>query len=369
MVSPKSPLAALILLAITATATIDVSAQTIQTQQQKLNDYRAQLGTLQREEGELRQQIATKQRELEAVRNRPSPEQAELEEARKLVEEARAENKAKPTPENDAKLKNAEFKYTLADRKFAKGSAEASALSDQIEQLQRQLGNRQSQIANLNQQISTQATATAQMEQNLAKERSLQAKELEQSRREAEAAQKEIERLKAMLAQKEAAAASGAKSAAVAKPAAPAAAKPVAAVATAPAAVAAKPAAGGGDTSIAKLTTQSEVLGALQTLAQRVDAEEKDRRGGRPVNEILHFKQMQGDQELSKRRVTMNALGNDQFRGEEDVGAGSYQLVVGLKYWKMDFTPAETGRFVFLLDYSDDKAPQLKVYKKSLEGG
>ncbi len=385
MVYPKRPLAALMLLVIATTTAISVSAQNSQAEQQKLNDYRAQLSTLQREEGELRQQITAKQRELETVRSRPSPEQAELADARKQVEAARAEFKASPTPENDAKLKNAEFKYTLADRKFAKGNAEAAAISTQIEQLQRQLGSRQSQIAGVNQQISAQATANAQLDQRLAKERSqreLQTRELEQSKREAEAAQKEIERLKAMLAQKEAATAAGAKTAAVATtataaavaaPAAAVAAKPATAVAVAaPAATSpavAKPAAaGGGDTSIAKLTTQSEVLGALQSLTQRVNAEEKDRRE-RPVNEILHFKQMQGDKEVAKRRITMNALGNGQFRGEEDVMPGSYQLVVGLKYWKLDFAPAENGRFVFLLDYSDVKAPQLKVYKKALEGG
>lgn len=392
MVYPKRPLAALMLLVIATTTAISVSAQNSAADQQKLNEYRAQLSTLQREEGELRQQITAKQRELETVRSKPSPEQAELADARQQVEAARAEFKASPTPENDAKLKNAEFKHTLADRKFAKGNAEAAAISTQIEQLQRQLSSRQSQIAGVNQQISTQATANAQLDQRLAKERSqreLQAKELEQSKRDAEAAQKEIAQLKAMLAQKEAATAAGVKTAAVAKPAAAAvvaapavaaAAKPAAAVAVAkpvsmpvaaaPAAAAsiAKPAtASGGDTSIAKLTTQSEVLGALQSLTQRVSGEEPDRRE-RPVNEILHFKQMQGGQEVAKRRITMNALGNGQFRGEEDVKPGSYQLVVGLKYWKLDFAPTDNGRFVFLLDYSNDKAPQLKVYNKALEG-
>ncbi len=382
MVHPRKSLAALLLTAIAA-ATTPAGAQNMQAEQQKLNDYRTQLGALQREEGELRQQIAVKQRELEALRNRPSPEQAELAEAQRQVDEARAENAASPSPENDARLKNAEFKYTLAERKFAKGSAEASALGNQIEQLQRQLASRQSQIGTINQQISTQTAANAQLEQRLARERSQresQARELEQTKREAEEAQKEIERLKAMLAQKEAAAATAAKAApAAAKPAAPKpvpaaapapAAQPVAAAAPAPAAQPATPAtttAGGGDPSIARLTTQSEVLGALKALAGRVDSD-SDRRD-RPVNEILHFKQMQGDTEVAKRRVTMNALGSGQFRGETDVQPGSYQLVVGLKYWKMDFAANDSGRVVFLLDYSNDKAPQLKVYKKALEGG
>ena len=380
---PKKALAALMLLAIASAVPLTVHAQNIQAEQQKLNDYRSQLSALQREEAELRQQVAAKKKQLEAVRNRPSPEQAELAEARKLVDEARAEFKANASPENDAKLKNAEFKYTLAERKFEKGNAEAAALTAQIETLQRQASSRQSQIASVNQQVSAQASSNAQLEQRLAKEQSqreVQSRELEQTRRENEAAQKEIERLKAMLAQKEAATAAAAKAAPVAAVAAakPAAAKPVVAAATpavattaAVAPAAAKPAAaataGGGDTSIAKLTTQTQVLSALQTVAQQSSVEEKDRRG-RPVNEILHFKQMQGGKEVAKRRITMNALGNGQFRGEEEVQPGSYQLVVGLKYWKMDFAAGENGRFVFLLDYSDEKAPKLKVYNKSLEG-
>jgi hypothetical protein len=381
----KRPLASLILLAVTGLATPTIATPDIRAEQQKLNDFRSLLGTLQREEAELLRQIADKQRELEVARNRPSPEQAELTTTRKLVEQARSELRANPSPENEAKLKNAEFKLTLAERKLASANSEVAALTAQLEQLERQLASRQSQISGVNQQIAAQASANAELEQRLARERQQreqQSRELEQSRREAEAAQKEIERLKAMLAAREASAAAAAKSAA----AAPAAAKPAQAAATAapapaaapapvpaPAAAtptpAAKPAApAGGTTDIAKLTTQSEVLATLQGLEQRLSGTEL-KRGERPVNQILHLKQMQGGREVGKSRITMHALGNGQFRGEEDVKPGTYQLVVGLKYWEMAFGANESGRFVFLLDESNEGAPQLRVYRKALEGG
>src|SRR5689334_12414829 len=61
----------------------------------------------------LNQQIAAKQQQIVTLRNRPSPEQAEMVEAQKVADEARAAYKAAPNTDNDAKVKNAEFKYKL----------------------------------------------------------------------------------------------------------------------------------------------------------------------------------------------------------------------------------------------------------------
>jgi chromosome segregation ATPase len=362
MDSRRSTAACLLMMAaatwVSAAAAQETGARDIGVEQQRLVDYRAQLSTLEREQSALQQQIRSKQQALEELRSRPAPEQAELTAARREVDEARAAFETAPGSDGEARLKNAEFKLTLAERKASKDSPQAAALAEEIEQLQARAGSRQNQIATLRQQIDTQASRTSQLQQRLADERSRreqQAQELARTREEADQAQREIERLKALLASREAAEAPITETAPAAE------AEAATATAAAPAATTTAAAA------VQTLGNQGDVVAALQQLEQRL-ASEGDKRV-RTVNEILHLKRLQNGEEVAKSRVTLRALGAQQYRGTETLVPGDYEMVLGFNRWPLKLDGSHSGDMVFLLDYRDTGKPQIQLYKRSLEGG
>lgn len=348
----------------------DVNSADVDVEQQKLVDLRARLAALAQDQKKLEQLIGEKQTRLQQLRSAPGPEQAELDAARREVEEARAALESSPGGDSEARLKNAEFKLTLAQRKAGKESPETSALADEIDALRERRSSQQQQIASLDQQIETQASRAGQLQQRLAEERSKreqQARELARSRAEAEQAQQEIERLKALLAQRESEEKAPTPApAVVSTPVAAAPAKAAAALAKAtPATRAATSAAS--DSGPRRLTSQRDVLDALRTVEQHL-AGADTRRSSRGVNEILHVKRLQNGREVDKSRVTLIALGASQFRGNEQLQPGQYELVLGLHHWPVTLAGGEGGDTVFLLDYSGD-APRLQFYRRSLEGG
>lgn len=305
---------------------------------------------LEREQAVLSQQIAAKQQQIATLRERPSPEQAELAEALKTLNDARAAHKAKGNADTEAKLKNAEFKYTLAERKFNKANADIDTLNNELEQLRQQLAATRQQARSA---PSGEAQNAAAGQQRLAEERARrQEQELQRTRQEAESQQREIERLKALLAAKEAAAKT-----APAQPAAAAAPAPV----PAPAANAAAASEG-----LHKLSSRQEVVQSLQQLEQRLSGLSLRARGG--VNEVLYLKP-KNRTATNKDRITLRALGLEQYRGEAQIEPGSYELVLGFKRWPLQFGDAERGTFVFLYDNSDAQKPQLVLYDSALENG
>jgi len=329
------------------------------------DDPRGQQTALEKEIATLNQQISGKQQQITSLRNRPSPEQAELAAAQKALNDAKAQLKTEPSPDNEGKVRNTQFKLKLAEIKYDKAHGDVEALSDEVDRLKQQVAAKQQQIKELARQGNDQAD---QQQQKLADERAKrqqQEQELARTRQEADAAQKEIERLKAALAAKETAEAK----AAVAKAAAPAPAPtpvvapspvPVAAAAPAPKAVAAAVT----DSAMTKLTSQQQVLTELQAMAQRAAAGGS----GRGTNRVLYLKQP-GTTASNKDKVGLRAIGNEQYRGTFNVKPGNYEAVVGFNNWPVQFAADEEGENVFLLDYSDEKAPHLKIYNSRLEGG
>lgn len=330
-------------------------------------DIRSQISTLEREASTLSQQVTAKQRQIDALRSRPSPEQQELVEARRAVDDARAQYKAVNSADNESKLKNAEFKYTLAERKYDKANGEVASLKAEIDSLKQQIASRQRQVKTLQQQAAEVAAAPKppavdpKQQQRVAEERARQRQqeqELEKTRQMNDAAQKEIERLKALLANKEAANAG----AAAAKPAAA-----VTATTAAPAAApATKVAASAGTAGLQRLTTTTEVVAALQALAQRAPTEA---RRNKEVNEVAYFKRQLNGKDADKVMTSLRALGNSQFRGEVKLNPGNYIVVLGSHRWPVEIADISPSTpFVVLLDYSDAGKPKLQYYKAALEG-
>lgn len=323
---------------------------------------------IERDIATLTQQIASKQQQIATLRNRPSPEQSELNNAQKRLAEARAAFQASGSAENESRAKNAEFKLKLAEIKYNKAHPDVDVLVDEVEQLQSQLAVRQREAK---EPRETRATADAgdrpaapkavESQASLAKARQ-QEQELARSRQEAEAQQKEIDRLKAALAAKEtketavhaavpvavapAVVAAVAAPAAVAKPAEP----------TAPA----KPATIGGGAM--KLISAQEVAQELQQLAQRLAAPGPER----GTNDALYLKRPD-TKVTNKDKVILRALGKEQYRGQTQVDAGSYQISVGFNQWPLEFNATEAGPTTFLYDNSDPQKARLLIYNSALE--
>ncbi|HEY3698454.1 MAG TPA: hypothetical protein VGK97_03925 [Spongiibacteraceae bacterium] len=329
-------------------------------------DAHNQQNGLEKDISALNQQIAAKQQQITALRNKPSPEQAELVAAQKVLNDARVELKKNPGAENEGKARNAEFKLKLAQLKFDKSNGDIETLNDDIDKLKQQASAKQQQIKELSRQASDQAADVQQ--QKLADERAKrqqQEQELARTKQEAESAQKEIERLKAALAAKEAVEAKAAAAVPTAKvveiPQPAEVAKAEAPRATPAAASAATTSANG----ISKLNSQDQVLRELQAMAQRVA---QAGRGGDTTNLVLYMKQP-GATATNKDKITLRALGNNQYRGNAKIEPGQYEATMGFNRWPVEFAGNEGGETVFLCDNSDAKKPRLLIYNSALEGG
>jgi len=306
---------------------------------------------LEREQTALSAQIDAKQQQLATLRGRPLPEQAELQEAQKRVNDARSAWQKKNNPDTEAKLKNAEFKYTLAERRFNKANAEIDGLNAEVEQLRQQLGAKQQPIKTLG-ASANEATASTQQRQTEERARR-QEQELLRTRQEAESQQREIERLKALLAAREAASAKTVVS--------------TAAVSTATTSSPQNPSQSTAPVSadFHRVNSSQDVLRELQQLEQRLAGISTHARGG--VNEALYLKTV-GGQATNKDKVTLRALGLEQYRGEAQIEPGNYELVVGLNRWPLQLGDNDSGTFVFLYDHRDAQKPRLVFYNRALEG-
>jgi myosin heavy subunit len=337
--------------------------------QAQTEDIRTQISNLEREQSTLNQQVAAKQKQIDTLRSRPSPEQKELADAKRAVDEARAVYKQTANADTESKLKNAEFKYTLAERKYDKSNGDVAALANEIDGLKLQMATKQRQVKTLQQQAAEQATAPKpaavdpRQQQKLAEDRARQKQqeqELEKTKQQNDAAQKEIERLKALLASKETA--NSASPAAVAK------ATPAVATTTAVAAtpVVAKAAAATGGDGLRQLSSTGDVVSELQAVSQRLSG---DTKRTKQTNEVVHFKRQQGGKDVDKSMVTLKALGSNQFRGKAALDPGSYEVVLGTTRWKTDISSISSKTdFVVLLDNSDAAKPKLSFYNQALEG-
>lgn len=331
-----------------------------------LASLRTTLSALEREQHTIESQLVTKREQLVALRNRPSAEQSERLEAEAAAGQARSELAANPSPEAQARLNNAEFKLTLAERKWSKSNSEAAALSEEISTLEARLAERQRGQQSIRSQLTAAERSAQQRLAGERAERERQEQELARTRQEAEAAQAEIERLKSLLAEQ--AAASQAPSTDVAaEPDAAAAAtspRPPATATSATPAAAPTGTAGPVDDGSIKLTTQAAVAAELSRLQTTLAA--TDRRE-RLTNDILYAKRFIGDREVAKIRIAMHALGNSQFRGQQRLPAGNYRLVAGFDEWPMTLSDSEASAAqIFLLDRSAE-ASRLVLYGERFE--
>jgi hypothetical protein len=105
---------------------------------------------------------------------------------------------------------------------------------------------------------------------------------------------------------------------------------------------------------------------ALQGVEQHLADLTVRERGG--INDVLYIRSP-NRKATNKDKVTLKALGQEQYRGETEVEPGRYDLVIGLNKWPFEFAAGDQGTFVFLYDNSNPQKPQLLLYNRALEGG
>lgn len=318
----------------------------------RLEQLQKQIGDREQRRSQLEEQLAALRQSLQEVQSRPSPEQAELEEARQQLEQARAAQTQTPSETNAARLQNAEFKFALSERRFAKANSEAAALQGDIEETQAQIDSNRDQITRIEQQIAAQRASIArlqqqrqtearQAQQQRLRQQEEQEQQLERQRAETAAAQAEIRRLRALLESREA---EQAQSESVVEP------EP-----EAPAATTAST--DGAAVNSILLQDRSAVLATLTAIQESL-VDDDPRRAA--VNRILHIKH--GDE---SNPLTLKALTADQYRAEARLSEGRSELVMGFHRWQIDLPAA--GDYVFLYDTKDSQQPRLRLYDRQLE--
>lgn len=363
------------ILALSLVCSLQVNAQTAKAEQQKLTAMQGKVAQKRTEMQQFKQELESAKAARASMSEGAGPEKDELDKAAAALEEAKATAAADPSDTNDARVKNAEFKHALAERKYKKANAELYDLEDRIDGLSSQMSATSGEIDSLDKQIAAQQLA---VEQARTKEvAAKKAQEAELQRMKAEAAAAEQSRLKAELERKQreeaarkaaelaaAEKAAAAKAAAAKAPAAPAMAAP-APKAPAAATSAAPAAAAAAGSNIVLLTSKQAVADEQKRLQDLLATPDRGKPG---YNKILNVKPIGPDgQPGASEAHSLQPLGHNQYRGVARIKGGAAVFVIGFHNWQQTVPgSAEAKDYVVVLDASDSKSPRLIYYPESL---
>lgn len=390
-----------------------VLAQTVSAEKAKLEGMQASIATLQATVKSLQAEQSSAQAALDEVSNLDSPEKTALDTAQQMLDDANAVFSADPSPENKSRLKNTEFKFALAERKFKKANEQFAGAEQAAAEIAPKLAAAQQQLTTLitslaAQQVTLEKTQVTEQkrrnEESLLKQQAAAAEiaslraELEQQKRQEQArklaeqqrlnAEAEAKALAAEQARQKATAAQAAlanlkptakpsaEQAAAAKPAAP---TSVVETATAP------------QTAVPKLVpavTQPAIQSAIQldptavaaanktsgvlflSSKQQVQAEEsrlqqaiKDANKKKGYNRILNIKSVASTESTAH---TLRPLGNEQYRGKATIDAGDNIFSIGFNSWPQTVKSTDNNTYIVIFDRSNPKQPRLVYYPENL---
>lgn len=351
--------------------------QSAATAQQKLTALQGQLQQKQADLTNYQQELAAAKAAREPMQSSSGPEKDKLDKAASALAEAQATYEADPSDTNQARVKNAEFKHALAERKYKKANEEVFELDEKITSLSKQVTATSAEVTALNQKVAQQKMAVEKA--RTAEVAAKQAREAEELRMKAAAAEAETARLKQEMERREreeaarkaaelaaAQKAAAAKKAAVAKPAAPAIPAPAApaVAAAAPKSTAAAPAAPAKDDPVVLLTTKEAVVAEQQRLETILASEDKSRKG---FNKILNVKPVAADGSAGPSEAnSLQALGHNQYRGIARLKGGKSMFVIGFNKWVETVPGSGSQDYIVVLDLSDEAKPHLVYYPESL---
>lgn len=394
-------------------AAVPSYAQNVAEEQRKLLAEQESILKNQQQTKKLQEQLAKDQQKLNKLNAEVAPLADAKAKAKATWEEAVAEESASPGDENAAKVKNAKFKYILAERKFDKVNdklvsvqADVTKTEKAIAQSNKDIKASQASIDKLKVSIANAEKAQKANAEKLAKERAarMAAAKKEEARKAAEAkriaeqkqkeqlaqqkrakeleaskarlqqqkmenakAQAEIERLKTLLKEQKSdssVASKGSTAAAATASVASAASKSASAAASAPKAKAA--AANNASAQSANAPTDPIALAKYEDARfkdRMSKTSEKKRRS--MAGRVLHMKTFRGGKEVETSSHALDYAAKGLYRTQVEVRAGENIFKVGQNEWKINI-PAEDNKAQYFvnLDGSGGKL-RLVVYNIS----
>ncbi len=318
---------------VSQSALAQPSSQDLSRLQARQTDLREEIQSLREQSLSLSQQMANTE---------PSdgPEKAAYDEAVAGFEEASEQYETNPTPTNKSRLRNAEFKMHLAERKFR-------SANNELRQLEAKQDGVESELIRVRRELEKVEKRIPEMRREIAAYR---------ERQQAEAAQR-------------ARAEAEARNRAQASNDQPAAEKPVARAETK-----AKPASDSKvadsneplelDRDFTLLTSRAQVLTELANLQLRIGGDSLKIRS----NKILNVRHFVDGKEVEKNSHRFKGLGNYQYRANAVLQPGENRIRVSFSRWNINMPEEFAGQeMVILMDASDRDAPRIIAYPESME--
>lgn len=392
-------------------------SQNLASEQQKLRATQQSITDIQHEQKELEDALSAEKSKISKFEVDLAPSAKARDEAKAAVDETVAAAVASPTTENSARVKNAEFKMALAERKYNKSSADLQKSLKTVEELNSRYGENQKKIRRLNKDIEEQQKHIVWLESNQQKVAQQEAEKLKQaelkhkedeliqnkialaeSQAEQAAAEQEIVRLKAMLDQQSAGKSSGAAlaGAAVAGGVVVGATNTASGATSvaAPTATTAPSLSASSSTSTKNKATQTPADTSSKTvdtgtsgsntsnnaeptpeqikaLAQKEHAafalrasqvSAKKKRSA--TSKIFHVQAV--DNDATSKSYSMSYAGKRLYSTEIRVNAGKQLFKFGQRKWDITIPPTDDKTlYVVNYDILDKNNPRLVIYKKS----
>ncbi len=359
-------------------------AQTVAEERVKIEQYGKQITSLEKSNANIEQELAGLDKQIARVEGKNGPEKKTFQKAEARYQQAVKLAEDRPTTSNLEKAETARFEYVMAERKYQRSTQGVTTLKKQQAKLQAGLvanekkirkantgiARQQKQILALEQQAREQADQEAQSERQLR----LQGEgalrnsrdELSKARENHAAAVAEITTLKAMLAEKEAAASAAAASKAitVANLQAPQSAQAVTATDASdavPPPVKTSPA----PTEITQPASRSPLSSKEQYLELHgISAQQQGSK--HRVNKIIHVKTYSKGRLSKQTSHSLKHLGNGIYEGKTRVRAGTTSFIVGGKQWRETIPESDNKRdYIFVLDARNKARMKLLLFARS----
>jgi hypothetical protein len=311
-----------------------------QPSSQDLSRLQARQAELQEEIQSLREQSVSLSQQMANTEPSDGPEKAAYDEAVAGFEQASEQYETDPTPTNQSRLRNAEFKMHLAERKFRSANSE-------LRQLEAKQDGVESELIRVRRELERVEKRIPEMKREIAAYR---------ERQQAEAARR-------------ARAEAEARNSAQASSDRPDATEKRVAKVDSRAKPDNEPAANGNeplelDRDFTLLTSRAQVLTELANLQLRIGGDGLKIRS----NKILNVRHFVNGQEVEKNSDRFKGLGNYQYRANTVIQPGENRIRVSFFRWNIEM-PEEFGgqEMVILMDASDRDAPRIIAYPESLE--
>lgn len=292
---------------------------------------------------QLRQESQKLSEAMENVEPADGPEKAAYEEAIATFEEASETYESEPTPTNKSRLRNAEFKLHLAERKYRSGS-------DELRKLEARQDEVETELISVRRELDNIAERIPRLRQQIAQQR--REREKAEAERQAAAARQAAQARQAST-ETSAPAAPPATAAATQNKSAPS--QPAAAEKAEPLQL---------DQDFVLLTDKAQVLTELANLQLRIGGDSLKIRS----NKILNVRHFVDGKEAEKNSHRFKGLGNYQYRATAVLQEGENRIRVSFSRWNINM-PAEFANqeLVILMDASDRNTPRIVCYPASLE--